>query len=189
MRSRQQAFFAWRSASTERMLRSPMTSLSQPLQAVVTLFEGPLAGVRFGDVDAAGLSKLAIEVSQVATELAEHEAKLASLRQELEQRHEALLTLAQRALAYARIYAEGDQALSAQLSAISLPRAAKARKAGKSAHADESQPAAGAVDESSARAEDVVADEAAEPAKTKPSYARPKIKRKLARAATQSDSA
>lgn len=165
-----------------------MTSLSQPLQAVVALFEGPLAGVRFGEVDAAGLSKLAKEVSQVATELAEHEAKLTSLRQELEQRHDALLTLAQRALAYARIYAEGDQALSAQLNAISLPRATKARKAGKSPRADEAEPAAVAVDESSARAEEVT-DDAAEPAKTKPSYARPKIKRKLARAASQSDSA
>jgi hypothetical protein len=39
------------------------------------------------------------------------------------------LVLAQRALAYARVYAEHDEALTEQLARISLPRAAKARKA------------------------------------------------------------
>ena len=36
--------------------------------------------------------------------------------------------LAQQALAYARIYAENDEALSAELNDIALPRAAKPRK-------------------------------------------------------------
>jgi len=108
---------------------APMTSLSPPLQAVVALFRGPLQNVRFADIDAAGLSTLAQEVEGAAAEVEAHEAKLSDLRQLLAQKQEALLGLAQQALAYARIYAEGDEALSAELNDIALPRAAKPRKA------------------------------------------------------------
>ena len=48
--------------------------------------------------------------------------------QSLTERQDALLLLAQRALAYARVYAEHDEALTVQLARISLPRAAKPRK-------------------------------------------------------------
>lgn len=106
-----------------------MTSLSPPLQAVVALFRGPLENVRFADIDAAGLSTLAQEVEDAANDVQAHEAKLSELRQLLSQKQEALLVLAQQALAYARIYAEGDEALSAELNEIALPRAAKPRKA------------------------------------------------------------
>jgi hypothetical protein len=169
-----------------------MTSLAQPVQAVVTLFEGPLAGVRFADVDAAGLSKLAAEVAGAASELERQEAALAQLRQELTQRQEALLSLAHQALAYARIYAEGDEALTTELNAISLPRATKARKpspAKPAAGVEAAAPATAAEPEGSAA--QTAADEQAsdEPLKTKPSYARPKVKRRLARASAQSDSA
>lgn len=105
-----------------------MSSLSPSIQSVVQLFRGPLAGVRFGDIDAAGLEGLASEVESASVELQAQEAKLTGLKQSLAERHEALLTLAQRALAYARIYAEGDETLSAQLEQIALPRAAKPRK-------------------------------------------------------------
>jgi hypothetical protein len=188
-----------------------MTSLSQPLQAVVALFEGPLSGVRFADVDAAGLSKLAVELAGVATEVERHEAELLELRQDLAQRQEALLALAQRALAYARVYAEDDDELLAKLNDIALPRAAKARKAvatkatspsptgDETAQSENAQRragrAAGAVAqgaevEAAAEAEDATdADTDADaPAKTKPAYARPKVKRRLGRAAPQSDS-
>jgi hypothetical protein len=105
-----------------------MTSLSPPLQAVVALFRGPLQNVRFADIDAVGLSNLAAEAEAAAGEVEAQEAKLVQLRQALAQKQEALLVLAQQALAYARIYAEGDEALTAELNDISLPRAAKPRK-------------------------------------------------------------
>jgi hypothetical protein len=171
-----------------------MTPLTQPLQAVVSLFEGPLSGVRFADVDAAGLSKLAAEVARTATELEQQEAKLSQLRQELSQRQDALHTLAQQALAYARIYAEGDDELVAQLNDIALPRASKPRKVGPAKASAE--PAAEAREPTGAEAAraDVQtpaaaeADEAA-PLEPKPTYARPKVKRRLGRATSQSDSA
>lgn len=105
-----------------------MSSLSPALQSVVQLFRGPLAGVRFATIDAAGLDALATEVESASDELQAQEAKLTELKQSLAQRQEALLVLAQQALAYARIYAEGDDALSAELNQIALPRAAKPRK-------------------------------------------------------------
>lgn len=105
-----------------------MSSLSPSIQSVVQLFRGPLAGVRFAEIDAAGLANLAAEADAAAAEVEAHEAKLAELRQSLAQRNDALLLLAQQALAYARIYAEGDDALTAELNQIALPRPAKPRK-------------------------------------------------------------
>jgi hypothetical protein len=43
----------------------------------------------------------------------------------LHERQEALLQQAQRALAYARVYAEADVALTARLDAITLPRGSR----------------------------------------------------------------
>jgi hypothetical protein len=148
--------------------------------------------VRFADIDAAGLTKLAAEVSRGQVEVEAHEAKLVELKQSLAQRHEALLSLAQQALAYARIYAEGDDALMAQLNDIALPRATKPRKVkAQAADAVEADAeAAPAVAQKASRPVDaegaVEEDEADAPAKTKPAYARPKIKRKLARAGANS---
>ncbi len=145
------------------------------VQSVLELFKGPLASLRFADVDAAGLASLAAEVETAAHELSEHEAKLAELRQVMAGRQEALLLLAQRALAYARVYAENDDALLEELNRISLPRAAKARKpsAAKPTNADdgaapigEAAPAAHAASES-VKPETPAADEA----ETKPARA------------------
>jgi len=106
-----------------------MTSLPAPVQAVLELFQGPLSDVRFADVDAAGLANLAAEVEGAASAVAQQEAQLADLRQTLAERQDALLLLAQRAVAYARVYAEHDEALTEQLARITLPRAGKPRKA------------------------------------------------------------
>lgn len=111
------------------MLRGPMTSLPAPVQSVLELFQGPLASVRFAGIDAAGLAGLAAEVEAAASQVREHESQLAELRQVLALRQEALLVLAQQALAYARVYAENDEALLEAVNGISLPRAAKPRKA------------------------------------------------------------
>jgi hypothetical protein len=111
------------------MIRAPMTPPSSPaIQSVLDLFKGPLASVRFADIDAAGLASLAAEVESAASEVNEHEAKLTELRQGLAERQDALLVLAQRALAYARVYAENNDELLAELNLISLPRAGKPRK-------------------------------------------------------------
>lgn len=105
-----------------------MSYISPSVQAVIDLFQGPLAELRFADVDISALASLARAADAAAAELAEHEARLSELKQVLADRQEALLVLAQRGLAYARVYAEQDEALSEQLSRINLPKAAKPRK-------------------------------------------------------------
>src|SRR3954453_20318683 len=107
-----------------------MSYISPSVQAVIDLFQGPLAEVRFAEVDVASLANLARSADAAAAELAEQEARVSELKQVLADRQEGLLLLAQRGLAYARVYAEQDEALSEQLSRINLPKAAKPRKAG-----------------------------------------------------------
>jgi hypothetical protein len=107
-----------------------MTSLSPPFRSLLELFKGPLGNVRFADVDAEGLANLAAEVEAAASEVQRHEAQLAQLREAHIERQDALLVLAQRALAYARVYAENDEALLEEVNRIALPRAPKPRRPG-----------------------------------------------------------
>ena len=149
-----------------------MTSISPPIQSVLELFQGPLANVRFADIDAAGLAKLAAEVEAAGAEVEQQEQRLTELRQLLAQRQEALLALAQQALAYARVYAENDEALLEELNRIALPRpasrAAKPRTQGRASASDRADPlldtAEPAVDpelNEPSSASDPTADEAA----------------------------
>src|SRR6478609_617752 len=102
---------------------SPMSYISPSVQAVIDLFQGPLAEVRFADVDVSALANLARAAEAAAEELAQHEARVSELTQ--------------RGLAYARVYAEPDEALTEQLSRINLPKPAKPRKpSSKSASAE-----------------------------------------------------
>lgn len=107
---------------------SNVTAIPTPVQAVLELFEGPLSEVRFGDIDGAALRRLASEVEASAAELDAHQAALEALRKATTERLDQLLGQTQRALAYARIYAEGDEALTAQLAQINLSRPAKRQK-------------------------------------------------------------
>ena len=107
---------------------SSMSVLPPSVMSILELFKGPLASVRFADVDAEGLATLAADVERAALEVGGQEAKLAELRQNLFQAQESLLVLAQRALAYARVYAESNDELLEALDQISLPRPPKPRK-------------------------------------------------------------
>jgi hypothetical protein len=100
-----------------------MPTISPQIQAVLDLFSSSsLTDVRFGDVDAQSLARIAIDVQSEADAVASAQAALDAARATLHEREEALLHHAQRALAYARVYAETDETLSARLEAITLPR-------------------------------------------------------------------
>ena len=100
-------------------------AISNPVRTVVDLFASELADVRFGDVDAKMLAALASEVESAAEAVASAQALLDDARAKLLERQEVLLQQAQRALAYARVYAEPDAALTARIDAIALPRPAR----------------------------------------------------------------
>jgi hypothetical protein len=100
-----------------------------PIQTLLDLFTTSLADVRFADVDGQTLARSADQVESAAEVLASAQAALDAARETLHEKQDALLQQAQRALAYARVYAETDDALSAQLEAVSLPRATATRRA------------------------------------------------------------
>jgi len=110
------------------MFSAPMTAVTASIQAVIDLFDDALAEVRFADLDAARLKALAGEAESAAVALAAQQAALEAARATLAERQEALLVQAQRALAYARVYAEHDAPLTERLNGISLPRAPKATR-------------------------------------------------------------
>jgi hypothetical protein len=107
-----------------------MEPIPLPVQAVLDLFAHDLADVRFADVDASALERMATDVKSAATVVASAEVALDHARAALHERQETLLQHAQRALAYARVYAENDEAMSARLEAITLPRAARRPRTG-----------------------------------------------------------
>jgi multidrug efflux pump subunit AcrA (membrane-fusion protein) len=86
------------------------------------LFATSLADVRFADVDGQTLARYAADVDGSAQAVAAAQSALDAAREALQAKQDALLQQAQRALAYARVYAEGDETLSGQLEAVTLPR-------------------------------------------------------------------
>ncbi|MGH7435949.1 MAG: hypothetical protein ACRENE_09770 [Polyangiaceae bacterium] len=102
-----------------------MSTTHPAVQALLELFATSLADVRFADVDGPSLARCAAEVEVAAQ--AEVVARLAldAAAAALQEKQEALLQRAQRALAYARVYAESDPALAASLESIGMPRAAR----------------------------------------------------------------
>ena len=106
-----------------------MNAIPQPIQALLDVFSTALADVRFADVDAQALARSASDVEAAADVVATAQSALDAARQALDERQDALFVQAQRALAYARVYAETDEALSTQLDAVSLPRAVRRSRA------------------------------------------------------------
>jgi hypothetical protein len=100
------------------------------MKPLLELFESSLADVRFADVDAQALASAAGEVEAAEGELNAAQAVVDAARAKLSDRQEMLLLAAHRALAYARVYAEPDEALSARVNAIALPRPVRRARAG-----------------------------------------------------------
>jgi multidrug efflux pump subunit AcrA (membrane-fusion protein) len=109
---------------------STMThAIPAPVRTLLDLFTTSLADVRFADVDGETLTRSAADVEAAAEAVAAAQLALDSALEALQERQDALLQRAQRALAYARVYAESDDALSGRLEAVSLPRALRRSRA------------------------------------------------------------
>ena len=99
-----------------------MSAIPPSIQALLDLFATALADVRFADVDGQSLARSAADVEAAAQAEGVARAALDAAHLALQEKQEALLQQAQRALAYARVYAENDPTLSASLEAVGLPR-------------------------------------------------------------------
>lgn len=104
-----------------------MSPISPPVQALLDLFATELSDVHFADVDAQLLARLAAELQASAEAASLAQQALERANASVLERSEALLEQAQRGLAYARVYAERNEALSVRLEAIVLPRARRPR--------------------------------------------------------------
>ena len=102
-----------------------MTFVPTQIQSLLDLFQSDLSHVHFADVDAQTLSRLAAEVQTTAEAVATARAALDVAERALQERQEALMQQSQRALAYARVYAESNDVLRERLDAIVLPRVAR----------------------------------------------------------------
>jgi len=93
-----------------------------PVRDVLALYDTDLAEVRFPDVDRSVLGAAARVVEAAADDVARLEAMLEEARRRLDDSHDAVVHICGRAVAYARIFAIGDDELMARLDAIILPR-------------------------------------------------------------------
>jgi hypothetical protein len=89
-------------ASTDCMFRS-MAAMHPAVQALLDLFATSLADVRFADIDGPSLARCAAEVEAAAQAEAGARSALDAAHLALQEKQEALLQRAQRALAYARV--------------------------------------------------------------------------------------
>jgi hypothetical protein len=107
-----------------------MSAIPSPIRTLLDLFTTSLADVRFADVDGQTLARCAAEVEAATEAVASAQATLDAAREVLQLKQDVLLQRAHAALAYARVYAEGDEALSSQLEGVSLPRSTRRSRAG-----------------------------------------------------------
>ena len=90
---------------------------------VIELFAAHAEELCFPDLDAASLSRLGAEVEVASGAVREAEAAMARAREAHRELAEQLLGQSQRALAYARIYAEGNAELEQALAGLKLSQA------------------------------------------------------------------
>lgn len=123
------------------MSRQDKEVIPQPLSEIIALYADVLADVAFPDVDAASLEAGAEVVRGLETELAALEAQVTERRAALRAALGQLEVQARRGLAYARIYAEGDEALGRRIAELRLaapkPEAAPAARRGRRRRASE----------------------------------------------------
>lgn len=111
------------------------------VRAVLALFEGPLAEVRFPQVDGETLAEQVAVVEQRRVELQRALETVQAARAALEREQQTLLDQARRAHAYASVFAVGNAALTEQLVEISFDgrAAAPAKKRGRKPKQGQSQ--------------------------------------------------
>jgi hypothetical protein len=97
-------------------------ALSPLTREVLELYASELSDVRFPDLDLASLRALAGEVHAAQEEVDRLEAEVRDARERMNERSAALHAQAERALSYARIYAEGNPKLGELVAAIRAPR-------------------------------------------------------------------
>lgn len=106
-------------------MSSQVEWIAPAVMELVDVFEERAAELKFPDLDAKTLGAAVKEVEAAVADVQRLEAELERARELLSGKQEALLGKSQRALAYARVYAEEDPELSERLAKVLLPRPRK----------------------------------------------------------------
>jgi hypothetical protein len=85
---------------------------------IIELYAEELVDVTFPDIDLAKLRSAQSELHAAQLEVERVEAELAEVRAERDRQSEALSSKAERALAYARVFAQGDPSLAPRIAEI-----------------------------------------------------------------------
>ncbi len=101
------------------------TPILPQVQETLDLLTTELSAVRFPGLEPETIQAALDHAVQATTAVTQAEEALERARSEMTEAQDALLQKAHRALAYARIYAEDDPALSARIEAIALPKTAR----------------------------------------------------------------
>ena len=99
----------------QRPERDPIPALSHE---VLALYREALSELRFPDLDLAALESMRSSLEAAQCEVERVERELEAARAVVAARTEALLGRSQRALAYAKVFAQGDEALSARVAQV-----------------------------------------------------------------------
>jgi hypothetical protein len=102
---------------TIELLEDPIID---PVKDVIALFNTDLESVTFPELNASILNDFVEQVKNKAIELQQLQTKVLNAKEALETSQNELLLKATRALAYAKVYAEGKEDLTEKLSAINL---------------------------------------------------------------------
>jgi len=109
--------------------QSTKDHIPQPVKEVLDVFSDALAGVEFPDVTKDTLTSLADQVDQRQQELEAAQTSLEQAQQALLASQTELLEIAKRGLAYALVYAQGDNNLRERLQTINFQRKTTGKKA------------------------------------------------------------
>jgi hypothetical protein len=110
---------------SEELFENP---ISPSVQDLITLFKKDLAAVVFPDVSLETLESLTEKVKSSAKELQDALSRAESARESLEAGQNELLAKAVRGLAYAKVFAEGNDDLLEKICKINLGKAARSPK-------------------------------------------------------------
>jgi len=115
-------------SSAETDVQMPC-EVSEPVRSVLDLFRGPLNEVVFPDASAERLEALLDGVRERCAQVATARIALEGAQHELDAALTELTGCARRSHAYASVFAQGDEALSAELAAIDIqPKPERRRK-------------------------------------------------------------
>lgn len=110
----------------------PIDSIEEQIppqvQELIAVFRDKLGDITFPDVSYAVLEELIEQVRERSAEFEDIKTKIDAAQEAVEEAQRELQQKCLRGLAYAKVFAEGNEELSAQLAAISFGKPSRAPK-------------------------------------------------------------